>query len=183
MLETGSVRRCDLSDTLTRHIRQKPGVMAHHQAGHAVMAYILDYPYVSLSVDGACGEMRYQDRISLEPDEDRASLRTRIHREICLKMAGAVAETIYTRYWQDCSIDEYSAKDLVTLLYPRTQYQRWETFVNRCRFVALETLMRADVWRAVEAVAAALTERSSLTSRRANHIIRTTLPEGFCLRV
>lgn len=95
---------------------------------------------------------------------ERKRGRQYIAQAIQMTLAGALAETLYTRCWQQApgleDDDESLALNVGRPFHrPPKATQDW---VNRLRFQMLETLRAPDVWAAVEVVAAELLQRNTL---------------------
>jgi hypothetical protein len=140
--QTGNVMCCTLSDTLTPHIRRKPHVMAYHQAGHAIVAYLLGYPFYSVSVEGTSGIIHLKHGVSRNRSSNRKALSASINHVICVTVAGPLAETLYTHHWQDSGDDEYNARDFTEVIYPLHHHGRRDLFLNKSRFTTMQLLTR-----------------------------------------
>lgn len=175
--------------THTRYTARKLRAVAHHEAGHAVIAHLMGIPFKSILVDHqpftdefgrpALGTIIFDREwpdwaIPCKPSFDRKRARDYAARDVRMTLAGPLAETLFTRCWQDLPMnegdDEFMAFEVAELLYSqrKTQHQ----WVNRLRFQTLELLMRPDVWAAVEALATALVQHQMLNARQACHVIR-----------
>lgn len=146
---------------------------AYHEAGHAVVACLMGIPFRRVTVQP---DATFAGRVLLDrkeppqavcpwnPDWDTKQARQYWKRHICGLLAGALAETIYTRCWQqqpasDEFTDESKALEIADYFDTPTKAQAW---VNRLRFQTLETLRSPDVWTAVDAVAQQLAKRKTL---------------------
>jgi hypothetical protein len=85
-------------------------------------------------------------------------------RDVCISLAGPLAEALYSKCWQQpCGAegdDEYVAFEISKLFSYSESYARLR--VNRLRFAVLEMLRVPSVWAAVEEVARALLAQKTL---------------------
>ena len=88
---------------------------------------------------------------------------------ICAALAGALAEMLYSRCWeQQSDTDEFAAWEIADCFYRPAKAARW---INRLRFQTLETLRTPDVWVAVDAVAVELVKCKTLNSSRVHFLV------------
>jgi ATP-dependent Zn protease len=140
-------------------------VTAYHEAGHAVVAMALGRPvqHVSVLPDrerlGVCefGKSVYR------PSEDW------LEREILIALGGIAAEARFTgNYeWDGASRDQQYVRGLSV---QRAGERRAERLERRLLAKTEHILAREGHWRAVELIAAALTERGSISGRAARHL-------------
>jgi hypothetical protein len=145
---------------------------AYHEAGHAVVAAMLGIPFQRVTIRP---NAVYAARVTLapgdppahvcpwNPDWDAKQARQYWKRQICGLLAGALAETLYTRCWQQqpASVehtDEHKVWMIASYFDP-TKAMAW---VNQLRFQTLETLRAPHVWAAVDAVAQELVRAKTL---------------------
>ena len=175
----------------TAYQAAKFSTIAHHEAGHAVFCLLMDLPFVRVEI--------FPDRHPTPPDgtvlgnviSDRGwpvwacpgtaeykprQAREYFKRDVCMTLAGPLAETLHTRCWQELPMnegdDEWVAYELAGELYPQRSSQfEW---VNRLRFQTLQQLLCPEVWAAVEAVADALFRRRSLTNHQVQLLVGQT---------
>jgi len=93
---------------------------------------------------------------------------------ICGALAGPLAETLYTKCWQQQSVsdedtDEAKAWEIADYFYTPAKADRW---VNRLRFKTLERLRMPDVQAAVDAVARELLRRKTLTAAKVRALVK-----------
>lgn len=157
----------------TRYRARKTAAVAYHEAGHAVAACLMRVPFTEVRITGSKGVAGYVAlegdawpdwAVPVHPSYDRKRAREYAAHNVCMTLAGPLAETLHTRCWQDLPMnegdDEFCAWELSEFLYPtRKQRSDW---VNRLRFHTLETLQAVDVWAAVDAVARELVIRKAL---------------------
>jgi hypothetical protein len=100
----------------------------------------------------------------------------------CGALAGALAETLHTRCWQqqptsDQNTDEAKVWEIASYFYfdPPTKADEW---VNRLRFQTLETLRTPEVWAAVDTIAQELVKRNTLNGTKVRALVRAALPCG-----
>lgn len=157
------------------YARRKLETTAFHEAAHAVLADMLGIPFQRVTIRP---DAVYAGRVTFAPDDapeqvcpwnpdwDVKQARRYWKRHICALLAGALAETIYTRCWHqqpadDECTDESKALEIADYFDPPGKAAQW---VNRLRFQTLETLRAPQVWAAVDAVAQELVQRKTLTS-------------------
>jgi hypothetical protein len=155
------------------HVPRQLKTIAYHEAGHAVVAAMLGIPFQRVTIRP---NTVYAGRVTLapgdppehvcpwNPDWDVRQARRYWKRHICGLLAGALAETLHTRCWQqqpveDESTDESKALEIADYFDPPSKAQAW---VNRLRFQTLETLRAPQVWAAVDAVAQELVRAKDL---------------------
>lgn len=138
---------------------------AFHEAGHAAMALALDRPVHKVSVLpnlDYLGQCRFGKGV-FRPSEDW------VEREILISLAGMAAEARHTgRYCRDGATRDlrYSRK-LALQRATERQLDRYE----RRMIAKVENLLADDaLWRAVEAIAAALMDHGTISGRAARHL-------------
>ena len=183
------------------YAKRKLKRIAFHEAGHAVVACLMDIPFSRVAVtpnnktrdsDG----MITHGYLTLEhvplpdcvwpfhADFDPRRAREYMGHNICMTLAGPLAETLHTRCWQDLPMnkgdDEYVAFFVADLLYSQRKPQH--EFVNRLRFQTLEMLEQADVWAAVTAVAQKLVVRKRLNRAQVNAVVSEVVQDCGAFR-
>ncbi len=187
-------------NSVTRYAEKKLKQTAYHEAGHAVVACLMGIPFTSVTV--APGPVPVDEfrrstagHINLKatwpdwaiPDHpafDPKRTRRFAARNVSMTVAGSLAETLYTRCWQQspglgqegAGDDEFMAFEVaLTCNVARTPkgMHRW---VDRLRFSTLETLRLPYVWAAVDAVARKLVKRKTLNSAQVHKLVSVTLP-------
>jgi hypothetical protein len=112
------------------------------------------------------------------PVFDRKRGRRYIAENIQMTLAGALAETLHTRCWQQApgleDDDESLALDTGRPLHRTPKATR--EWVNRLRFQMLETLRAPDVWDAVDVVARELLKKSTLRGSEVRALFNRALP-------
>jgi hypothetical protein len=164
-----------LSPHMTRRSRQ----VAYHEAGHAVVAWLMEIPFTAVAVydprsDDTLGEVTFNpNRL---PDYmfcpmnhfDRSRARNYLSRDISMTLAGPVAQSLHARCWQELPMvpgdDEWIAYELAEMLY--SERARQFSWINRLRFQTLELLQRPEAWDAVQRVANALISHRKLTAKQ-----------------
>ena len=147
---------------------------AVHEAGHCVFAILMGVPFRRVTViPGAqfAGRIYLRD---VEPPAHVKAARDYWKVRICVLLAGPLAETLYTRCWQqqpisDDDTDEFKAWDITVRFGPPAKADRW---VNRLRFSTLEKLRAPDVWAMVEVVALELVRRKTLNSTQVCALVK-----------
>lgn len=161
-----------------------------HEAGHAFSACLFAIPFRTVTVapgprDSSGG--RTLGSIDLDfsvpkwanpwlPEFECGRGRDYIARNVQMTLAGALAETLYTKCWQQGiglqDEDEALALRVARPLHPTPKATR--DWVNRLRFRTLETL-RAH-WAVVDAIAQELVKRVTLNSAEVHALVRAALP-------
>jgi hypothetical protein len=181
----------------TAYQAAKFSTIAHHEAGHAVFCLLMDLPFVRVEI--------FPDRHPTPPDgtvlgnviSDRGwplwacpgtaeykprQAREYFKRDVCMTLAGPLAETLHTRCWKELPMnegdDEFVAYELASELYP----QRGTRFnwLNTLRFQTLEMLHHPLVWQSVEAVADAIFRFRTLTCGQVQQLVRQTCQQNGC---
>jgi hypothetical protein len=163
--------------------RKKLETVAFHEAGHAVVAAMLGIPFQRVTIKP---NAVYAARVTLAPADppehvcpwnpnwDAKQARQYWKRHVCGLLAGALAETLHTRCWQqqpasDVHTDEHKVWMIANYFNYPTKAIAW---VNQLRFQTLETLRAPQVWAAVDAVAQELVIRETLSSARVQTLVR-----------
>jgi hypothetical protein len=156
---------------------------AYHEAGHAVAAVLMDVPFRRVTI---VPDETFAGRVDLgkvEPPAhvdpfnenwDVKAARQYWAARICGALAGPLAETLYTKCWQQQSVsdedtDEAKAWEIADYFYTPAKADRW---VNRLRFKTLERLRMPDVQAAVDAVARELLRRKTLTAAKVRALVK-----------
>jgi hypothetical protein len=153
---------------------------AYHEAGHAVAAVLMDVPFrrVTILPDAQCAGR--VDLANVEPPIHVKAARDHWARRICVFLAGPLAETLYSRCWQQQPIsnehtDEFKVWEIIACFDLRAKADR----VNRLRFQTLERLRAPDVWAVVEVVALELLKRKTLNSAQVHSLVQRVRPCGM----
>lgn len=163
---------------------------AYHEAGHAVMFYLMQVPFASININSDGTGMVYDDfkRADRKFPEWETDLNADFpKRQIHICLAGPLAEAIYTYSLAD--IDDMGASGDIE------QAQFWADLagilddhiperIDWMRFETWRLLFQPEVWRAVDTLARVLIKRRQLSEQRAVAIIRKQLsqPQETLLR-
>jgi hypothetical protein len=166
---------------------------AAHEAGHAIFAVMMGIPFRRVTVIPNETFAGHVDLGKVEPPAhvdpfnenwDVKAARQYWAARICGALAGPLAETLYTKCWQQQSVsdedtDEAKAWEIADYFYTPAKAEIW---VNRLRFQVLETLRAPDVQAAVEAVALELVKRKTLNSTQVHSLVKQqgTPERGTC---
>jgi hypothetical protein len=156
---------------------------AAHEAGHAIFAVMMGIPFRRVTVipdetfAGRVDLGKVEPPAHVDPFNENWDVKAarlywaaRICGGICSALAGALAETLYTRCWeQQSDSDEFVAWEIADCFYPPAKAARW---INRLRFQTLESLRLPDVQAAVEAVARELLRRKTLTGAEVRALVK-----------
>ncbi len=162
---------------------------AYHEAGHAVAAILMDVPFRRVTIVPDAQFAGHVDLGKVEPPSDVdpfnenwdvKAARLYWAARICGALAGPLAETLYTKCWQQQSVsdedtDEAKAWEIADYFYTPAKAEIW---VNRLRFQVLETLRAPDVQAAVELVAMELVRRKTLNSTQVHSLVEHVRPCG-----
>lgn len=168
--------------------RVKLNATAYHEAGHAVVACLADIPFRHVTIKPTkvfAGHVQLSGRRPSyanpwDPDTWQArAARQYWTRYVFALLAGALAETLYTKCWQqqaesDENTDECKAWQIADYFDPPAKAGRW---VNKVRFQVLEALRRPEIWAAVDAVARVLVERRELNRAEVQALVRAVVRE------
>ncbi len=157
------------------HSEANPDVAtAFHEAGHAVIALVLDRPVHRVSIlpsHGRLGQCEF-GRGQFRPSEDS------LEREILISLAGLAAEAQYTGKYKL----EGARRDLLYVRRLATQRKsdraapRYEERLLR----KVEALLAdAATWRAVTLIAAELLKHRVMSGRAARHLYEQALREAY----
>jgi hypothetical protein len=163
---------------------------AFHEAGHAVIATLNGVPFASVTIipdpapvsgrgRGYLGRIIYQlpdYALPYRPAKQQKRARQYFAHNICMTLAGPLAETLHTRCWEQprCEegYDELGAFEAALLADDRHSSAYLWHWINRLRFQTLELLQNPDVWAAVAAVARELIERKTLESAEVAFLVQ-----------
>lgn len=147
-------------------------VTAYHEAGHAVIALLLDRPVAEVSVLpnhqllGHCkfGKSRYK------PSEDW------VEREMLIALGGIAAEARFTGGY----VKDGAAKDeqyVRALAVERAGERRADRLQRRLFSKAEHLLSQESHWRAVTLIAQALVQQGTISGRTARHLFEQGLSQ------
>jgi ATP-dependent Zn protease len=151
---------------------------AFHEAGHAVVAYLLRRRIVSVSVQG-------HDCVTVLSYVNGKS-QWRIEQKILIALAGPVAECYFTgrRQSPGCQMDAaqafiyasfISGSNRMPAFAPDPTDPEVMALIRRLRERVSDLITADHDWRAVESLAAALLKKTSLTGEEARKVIRSGL--------
>jgi len=151
--------------------------LAYHEAGHAVMAhrnelhsaYVTIVPNAEQESQGHCALAHpdgFQPDVALSP-EDEVHLRASI--EMCLAGDAAWARLMGRHSWQVASSDYHRAVDLAT--YMTGDIEETEAYLKWLRVRVKGTIGQPLVWAQVEALAAALLARETLSEDEVREVL------------
>lgn len=154
-----------------------------HEAGHGTFAVLMDVPFRRVTIlpdETFAGRMdlgKVEPPAHVDPfneNWDVKAARQYWAARICGALAGPLAETLYTKCWQQQSVsdedtDEAKAWEIADYFYTPAKADRW---VNRLRFKTLERLRMPDVQAAVDAVARELLRRKTLTAAKVRALVK-----------
>ena len=173
--------------TTTRYAEKRLKRTAHHEAGHGVTVTIVELPFEYVTIeanDTYAGHIALvpedppEDVDPFNPDWNIRRARSYWARHICGLLAGALAESLYTKEWQTQDVrieatDECKAWQIADYFDPPARADRW---VNRLRFQTLELLRVPEVWDAVTLVAEQLMKHKTLDAKAVRALVREMLP-------
>lgn len=138
---------------------------AYHEAGHAVLALILDRPVTRVSIvpnDERLGLCEFGKSV-FRPSEDW------LEREILIALGGIAAEARFTgNYaWQGAARDQQVVHELAV---QRAGDRRAEKLERRLLAKAEHYLADENYWHAVELIAAELLRHTEISGRTARHL-------------
>lgn len=177
-------------------MKRKPGYpyltrVAHHEAGHAVMAALQGVAIMRVTIvpdHGSAGHVLHPDHSAafLARAETSDLRQSDVQKQIMVALAGPEAERRLTgrRNNWGAGSDRQTAVDLAFRVCPSVNsasaYLRWLGVE-----VKETTNHHVWYWQAVEAVAAALLKKSTLSGRATRKIVRETqlagMPSGATL--
>lgn len=138
---------------------------AYHEAGHAVIALVLDRPVHRVSVlpnRERLGQCEFGKGVA-RPSEDW------LEREILIALAGMAAEARHTGTYGFSEADQ-DLRYVRRLVLKRTSDRAAERYERRM-LAKVEYLLADDGhWRAVERIAAELLKLGSISGRAARHL-------------
>lgn len=138
---------------------------AYHEAGHAVMALVLDRPVRRVSIrpnQQFLGHCEFGKGV-FRPSEDW------LEREILISLGGIAAEAIHTGdyAWDAAHRDLRYVRDLAVRRAGERQAERLQ---HRLLTKAEHLLGQAENWRAVELIAAELLRCETISGRATRHL-------------
>ncbi len=153
---------------------------AHHEAGHAVAAYIAKrrFKHVSIeAIDDDLGHVLYEAwSKDFRPDSEVGFReQRRIEGAVFTAYAGHAAEAIFTgrESWSGSSTDRDNAFQLAS--YATGSEEERDAYLKLMWIRARQRLRKPSNWRAVEALANALLRDRRVGYRRAREIIREAI--------
>lgn len=146
---------------------------AYHEAGHAVMALVLDRPVTRVSVRPdreLLGECQFGKSV-FRPSEDW------LEREILIALGGIAAEArLSGNYdWQAAGKDQ---KYVRRLTVQRAGERRAERLQRRLLARAEHLIAQEEHWQAVELIAAELVKHGDISGRTARHLFERCREKG-----
>ena len=142
-------------------------ITAYHEAGHAVVAMVLDRPVHRVSVlpnRQRLGQCEFGKGVT-RPSEDW------LEREVLIALAGLAAEARHTGKYSpaEAGRDLRYVRRLATQRVGERAVERFE----RRMLAKVEYLLADEVhWRAVEAIVSALLVNGWISGRQARHLFR-----------
>jgi hypothetical protein len=162
---------------------------AYHEAGHAVMAYCLNYyiRHVSVIPEGdILGHLQRGHRENLESAEfvPSDSSRNRIEKQAMVSWGGNVAEHLLTRH-KFRTVSEQDEQDIFYgLLYLSSNAQEAGAYSDWLWYRTKTMLQASWHWGATEALARELLDHSYLGGNRVRQIIKESrnafIPKEIC---
>jgi ATP-dependent Zn protease len=141
---------------------------AYHEAGHAVMALLLNRPVECVTIlpdRQALGECWFGKPV-FRPSEDW------VEREVLIALAGLAAEAMHTgRYAWNGALRDLSYARGLTRQRAGNDRQA-ERLEKRLLSKAEHMLSKAGAWQAVEQMAAELLRLGEISGRTARHLFR-----------
>jgi hypothetical protein len=153
--------------------------IAIHQAGHAVIACLLDIPFLAVTPQG----LQRQDECPLwaipgsGPVFQPERARQRVDREICAIFAGPIAESIHNDWdWKLTKRGRQDRDYAIELTWDlEHEWEARRAWVDRIREIALDFFAMLDVWNVVKEVAHQLQRDGTVTRNQVRGIARTQL--------
>jgi len=178
--------------------------IAFHEAGHAVIGCLVGIPFttVRLTPDNRVRDSQGMIKlgsVKLKPvpdwvlplnwstNEDRKRARNYLKNNICMTLAGPLAETLHTGCWQQETRGEGNDETLAMLAGEVARewgvYLHWtpkdsQNWVNRLRFQILEILHDPRVWAAVALVARELVKHGTLRAKDVYPLVNQAVPRA-----
>ncbi len=171
--------------------------VAHHEGGHAVFAVLTEIPFTEVEIyrdihpTPAGGATLGQVILDWEWPEwafpgretfDRKRAMVLGARDICMTLAGPMAESLYVGRWQHADFvsqellsDEECIRTLGELLWLSPEVMR--RWTARLSFVTLEVLHIPAIRQAVTRVANELFQKQSLPWERVSRLVSDSLRE------
>ncbi|HNQ85581.1 MAG TPA: hypothetical protein PLT33_06745 [Deltaproteobacteria bacterium] len=162
---------------MNRKRATKKNLIAYHEAGHAVAAYLTrkKFKYVTIKSNKDYeGYMRHEEqRATSRPEwDERRKTRSSIEKDIMVSLAGSAAIFLLTGHRERIGAwaDRRRAMDLAENICDSRR--ECEAFVNWL-YVRVEGILRSQAnWHAVETLAEELMILGSIGYQKAVHIIR-----------
>jgi hypothetical protein len=180
------------------YAQRKLQTTAYHEAGHAVVACLMGIPFQRVTVAPGPVPVDQLRRTTLgqvefdlewpkwarlfHPTFDRKRTRQYAARNVCMTVAGPLAESLHLRCWTqppgDKGDDEFMAFEVAAACDVARTPKGTRNWINRLRFQTLETLRTPEVWAAVETVAQELATRKVLRGPEVHSLVNRALPCG-----
>ena len=149
------------------HMRRE---IAYHEAGHAVMFWLMQVPFTSIKIHKSGGGWVKQDdwdsighAFPKWVSDRRCSFQKRM---IHILQAGLLAEAIYVYTWVDESSAVFDASEIKVWAEAAGVSENDTIEVNdRLRFETLRLLFFPDAWRAIDSLARVLFKRRKMGAR------------------
>jgi hypothetical protein len=182
-----------------QHTVRKLERVAYHEAGHAVAACLFSMPLRAVTIvpgprDSSGGRVLGSVALGMQsppnwanpwlPEFEPKRGRRYIAQNIQMTLAGALAETLHTRCWQQPAEHAGNDDESLALHIGRplnSTPKATRDWVNRLRFQTLETLRTPDVWAAVDGVARELVRRNTLKGAEVRELV-SRAPDAPALR-
>lgn len=178
----------------TRYAVARLTQTAYHEAGHAVFACLMNIGFKRVTVAPGPVPLDEFRRTTLgqldldgkwprfalpwEIEFDLQRARNYVRRNVCMTVAGSLAETLYSHCWRQSigedGDDEFYAREAASIVTRSPKAAR--DLVDRVRFLTLEMLRVPYVWAAVEAVAQKLVKRKTLRSAEVMELVSRLMP-------
>jgi len=146
---------------------------AYHEAGHAVLAFLLDRPVKGVSI------LPSRDHLGICEFGKAVFRRSEdwLEREILIALGGIAAEARFTGIyaWDGAARDQQYVRRLAE---QRAGESRAEKLERRLLAKAEHLLAKEGPWRAVELIAAELLQHREISGRTARHLFERGCEEA-----
>ena len=171
-----SIRECHMIGKVTTGVSLL-NLAAHHQAGHAVMAYI-HHEFLRIGVaisEEGTGLSILQDRYWKRQREQRSQRQSLIRslnsdeflNDACISLAGPIAELLFLRY--ACLESLFYSPDIESVqrklrdMYPGFRREEWGFLLCFCLSHTTDVLSSPRNWRAVTEIARQLIKHRKIS--------------------